>query len=73
MQRIVWGALGSSVGLTAANFLYQALTAQDWAVAAERTWFQYVAIFGLVLAIYLSEVVLPSKQRSIETSSKSQQ
>lgn len=34
------------LGLTVGNFLYQAFGSQDWATAAERSFFQ---VFALVL------------------------
>lgn len=37
-------ALGLIIGLSLANFAYQALHDRRWDVALERTWFQAVAI-----------------------------
>ena len=44
----IWIALLVATGLGAANFAYQGLTAQDWAIAIERTWFQTTACLVMV-------------------------
>lgn len=39
---------GSMFGIIAANFIYQAWRdTPDWAIASERSWFQFVALAGL--------------------------
>lgn len=39
-----------ALALVASNFIYQAVTSRNWKVAAERSWFQVVAIFLAFLA-----------------------
>lgn len=41
--------VGAMVGLSASNYLYQAATAHDWALALDRSWFQIFAIGGVWL------------------------
>jgi hypothetical protein len=45
-------ALLTALGLGLANFAYQGLTAQDWALAIERTWFQWTACLAVAVAQY---------------------
>jgi hypothetical protein len=40
-------------GLTAANYLYQAMTGHDWPVALDRSFFQAAALFFVWLALRL--------------------
>jgi len=40
-------------GLTLANFAYQGLTAHDWMLALERSWFQLTACFAMVGTEYI--------------------
>ncbi len=45
-----WIAIGAVVGLVIGNFAYQAMTGQNaWAVAADRSYFQALAVAGLML------------------------
>jgi hypothetical protein len=46
-------ALLTALGLGLANFAYQGLNAQDWALAMERTWFQTTACLVMALAEYM--------------------
>lgn len=43
-------ALTVIFALALSNFLYQALTTQEWDVAFERAWFQAIAIVIFVFA-----------------------
>jgi hypothetical protein len=45
-------ALLVAFGLGLANFAYQGLTAQNWALAMDRTWFQATACLAMALAEY---------------------
>lgn len=38
-----------ALGLCTANFIFQACTLQDWALAFERSYFQAVACFTIAL------------------------
>jgi hypothetical protein len=40
------------LALTASNFLYQALTYTDWDTASERSFFQIIAVFYVVLFLH---------------------
>lgn len=42
-------ALLVAFGLGLANFAYQGLTAQDWATAMDRTWFQTTACLAVAI------------------------
>lgn len=44
-----------SLGLTIGNFLYQAATGQDWAVAFDRSYFQLVACMTMVFCLRLGK------------------
>ena len=46
-------ALLTALGLGLANFAYQGLTAQAWALAMERTWFQATACLTVAAAEYI--------------------
>ena len=46
-------ALLVALGLGLANFGYQALTGQAWAIAFERTWFQSTACLAVAAADYI--------------------
>jgi hypothetical protein len=37
------------VWLTIGNFLWQVIHEQDWGVATERSWFQFVALLGVYI------------------------
>lgn len=50
-------ALLTALGLGLANFAYQGLTGQDWALAMERTWFQATACLAMALADYWAQRV----------------
>lgn len=43
----------SALGLGLANFAYQGLTGQDWALAMERTWFHTTACLAVAVAEYI--------------------
>jgi hypothetical protein len=43
-------ALIVGVGLVAGSFAYQLFGAQDWLIAAERSWFQFTACLCVGLA-----------------------
>ena len=45
-------ALITALGLGLANFAYQWMTGQDFALALERTWFQATACLAMALADY---------------------
>jgi len=45
-------ALLTALGLGLANFAYQGLTGQDWALAMDRTWFQTTACLAVAVAEY---------------------
>ena len=45
-------ALLTALGLGLANFAYQGLKGQDWALAMERTWFQTTACIAVAVAEY---------------------
>ena len=47
-------AVGAVVGMALGNFAYQAMTGQNaWAVAADRSYFQAIAVAGLMLIGWL--------------------
>lgn len=50
-RRILWPiALGAAFGLSAGNFIWQAMTAHpSWLTATERSFFQCVAILAVAI------------------------
>lgn len=44
MKDIFGTAITCAAGFTISNFIWQALTSQEWGVAVEQSWFQFVAI-----------------------------
>lgn len=48
-------AVGCLVGLVLGNFAYQAWNGHNWAVAADRSYFQALAVAGLMLVGWLSQ------------------
>lgn len=41
------GTIATAVGLALAHFTFQAMTGQDWSVAAERTWYTTTACLAM--------------------------
>ena len=48
----MWGiAISWLAGFVVATFIYQACTRQEWNVAAKRSFFQVIAVVGVVWVI----------------------
>ena len=50
--------LGICFGLVVANFLYQAVNAQDWARAVDVSYFQAAALFCVWLDLHFPDEML---------------
>lgn len=49
-----------AIGLVSGNYIVQAFGQMDWAVAAERSWFQITAL----IAVWLIDYVTPQRRGS---------
>jgi|GEM_PF-4530338 len=58
MKGLYITAITAFIGITAANFVWQAFTGQAWGVAIERSWFQLGAI------VILTRLLVTKQTRS---------
>ncbi len=54
MKKYVHIGMLTFVGLTMSNFLFQAFNGSLWLVAAERSFFELIAIVALIIGIKIS-------------------
>lgn len=52
MNKVINEAIGCAFALTASNFLYQAFTEKNYALAFDRSFFQCVALIAFLLPIW---------------------
>lgn len=54
MARLIWASVISIIGFTASNYFFQAqMDIPDYDIAWERSFFQWVAVFGLNINLVL--------------------